>query len=37
MSYYCQFLEKDSRQYARDAVKEYYDEIDLILEEKKQK
>lgn len=33
MRYYCQFLEKDSRQYARDAVKEYYDEIDLILEE----
>ena len=35
MAYYCQFLEKDSRIYAADTMKEYYDEIDLILEEQK--
>ena len=36
MAYYCQYLEKDSRIYASEAVKEYYDEIDLILEEQKE-
>lgn len=36
MAYYCQYLERDSRIYAADAVKEYYDEIDLILEEQKE-
>lgn len=37
MAYYCQYLENDSRLYAAKAVKEYYDEIDLILEEQKAK
>lgn len=37
MAYYCQYLENDSRLYAAEAVKEYYDEIDLILEEQKAK
>lgn len=31
--YYTQYLERDARQYAAQTVKEYYDEIDLILEE----
>lgn len=33
MSYYCQYMEADSRDYAHDAVEEYYSEIDEILGE----
>ncbi|MBE5893221.1 MAG: hypothetical protein E7286_07545 [Lachnospiraceae bacterium] len=33
MSYFGQYMERDSRAYAAAAVKDYYDEIDLILAE----
>lgn len=35
MSYYCQYLERDCRIYAAETVKDYYDEIDSILEKQK--
>lgn len=34
MRYYCQYMERDSRSYAKEAVQTYYEEIDLILRER---
>lgn len=34
MRYYCQYMERDSRYHSEEFVKIYYDEIDLILEER---
>lgn len=36
IAYNCQYLESDSRIYAANAVKEYYYQIDLILEKQKE-
>lgn len=32
--YYCQYLERDSREYAEQTVQEYYEQIDMILAER---
>lgn len=37
MSYFCQYMERDSCSYAARAVRAYYDQIDLILEEQNSK